>query len=146
MLFLWVIMPLKYFHYWTFWWQYWRCHIWPIELEWLHRLVMGPGQPGSGWVSHLWFGFEFGKFPLKTSNFSIFPFGSKKSLWVGSNMGVGGSASYLLQVKSLLGSDQGPSFVWCMCSSHLKLLEDVSHRPYWESIDAKILKPLQSFI
>jgi len=28
--------------------------------------------PGSGWVSHLWFGFEFGKFPLKMSNFSIF--------------------------------------------------------------------------
>jgi len=27
---------------------------------------------GSGWVSHLWFRFEFGKFPLKMSNFSIF--------------------------------------------------------------------------
>jgi len=25
-----------------------------------------------GWVSHLWFGFEFGKFPLKMSNVSIF--------------------------------------------------------------------------
>jgi len=24
---------------------------------------------GSGRVSHLWFGLEFGKFPLKTSNF-----------------------------------------------------------------------------
>jgi len=40
-------------------------------------LVMGPGQKfltrvGSGWVSHLWFGFEFGKF------FNFFPFGSKK--------------------------------------------------------------------
>jgi len=51
-------------------------------------VVMGPGQKflnrvgsifcdwvGSGRVSHLWFGLEFGKFPLKTSNFSIFPFG-----------------------------------------------------------------------
>jgi len=38
---------------------------------------MGPGQIfwsifcGSGRVSHLWFGLEFGKFPLKTSNFPI---------------------------------------------------------------------------
>jgi len=49
-----------------------------------------PGQVGSifcgsGRVSHLWFGFEFGKFPLKTSNFSIFfTLGQKKSLRVGS--------------------------------------------------------------
>jgi len=46
-------------------------------------VVMGPGQKflaqvrpgqffcGSGRVSHLWLGFEFGKFPLKMSNFSI---------------------------------------------------------------------------
>jgi len=38
---------------------------------------MAPGQKfltpvGLGWVSHLWFGLEFGKFPLKMSNFSIF--------------------------------------------------------------------------
>jgi len=26
-------------------------------------------QVGSGSVSHLWFGFDFGKFPLKMSNF-----------------------------------------------------------------------------
>jgi len=37
----------------------------------LRLLVMGPGQKfltlvGSGCVSHLWFGFEFQKFPLKT--------------------------------------------------------------------------------
>jgi len=39
---------------------------------------------GSGWVSHSWFGLEFGKFPLKTSNFSIFfPSGQKKLLRVG---------------------------------------------------------------
>jgi len=33
----------------------------------------------SGWVSHLWFGFEFGKLPLKIpAFFNFFPFGSKK--------------------------------------------------------------------
>jgi len=32
----------------------------------------------SGWVSHLWFGFEFGKFSLKRSNFSFFPLQVKK--------------------------------------------------------------------
>jgi len=34
---------------------------------------------GSGWVSHRWFGFGFGKFPKKTIKFfNIFHFGSKK--------------------------------------------------------------------
>jgi len=62
---------------------------------------------GSGWVSHLWFGFEFGKFPLKKFKFSIFcPSGQKKSFRVGSESTQvrGGSASYLLRVKSKLGS------------------------------------------
>jgi len=49
---------------------------------------MGLGQiflTWVGWVSHFWFEFGFGKFPLKTSNFSIFsPSGEKKSLWVAS--------------------------------------------------------------
>jgi len=46
---------------------------------WLHcsdgsgSKIFDPGR-----VSHLRFGFEFGKFPLKMSKFSIF------SLWVGS--------------------------------------------------------------
>jgi len=81
-------------------------------------LVMGPGQKfltwvgssqfflalvGLGRVSHLWFGSEFGKFPLKMSNFSFFFLLGQKNLsestWV-----EGGSASYLLQVKSKLGS------------------------------------------
>jgi len=83
---------------------------------------MGPGQKfltrvgsgqffvtrvGSGRVSHLWFGLEFGKFPLKMSNFSIFsPSGQKKLLQVGSERTrvKAGSASYLLRVKSKLGS------------------------------------------
>jgi len=72
---------------------------------------------GLGRVSHLWFGLEFGKFPLKTSNFSIFfPWGQKKLPRVGSESTrvKAGSASYLLRVKSKLGSGrvgsgQGPS-------------------------------------
>jgi len=45
--------------------------------------IFDPGQVGaifcgSGRVSHLWFGFQLGKFPLKTSNCSIFlPSGQK---------------------------------------------------------------------
>jgi len=56
---------------------------------------------------YLWFGFEIGKFPLITLNFSNFyPLGKKKSLRVGSESTrvEGGSASYLLRVKSKLGS------------------------------------------
>jgi len=72
---------------------------------------MGPGQKfltrvgsifsGSGWVSHLWFGLDFQKFPLKMLKFSIvFLSGQKKSLRVGSESTrvKGGSASYLLRV------------------------------------------------
>jgi len=60
-----------------------------------------------GRVSHLWLGFEFGKFPLKMANFSIFfPLDQKKYLLVGSESTLveGGSATYLLGVKSKLGS------------------------------------------
>jgi len=35
-------------------------------------------RDGSGWVSHYWFGVDFGKFLLKMANFSIsFPLGQK---------------------------------------------------------------------
>jgi len=80
---------------------------------------------GSGWVRHLWFGFDFGKFPLKMSNFSIFPFRSKKSLWVGSKYTrvKGRLASYLLQVKSKFGWGQGPSLLKTKFKSlHFRLL------------------------
>jgi len=69
--------------------------------------VTGLGQFFVAWVGSAIFG--FGKFLLKTSNFSIFflrienkshRVGSK-STWV-----KGGSASYLLQVKSMLGLGQ----------------------------------------
>jgi len=66
----------------------------------------------SGRVSHLWFESRFGKFPLKISNFSIFfPSGQKKLLRVGSESTrvKAWLASYLLRVKSKLGSGQGPS-------------------------------------
>jgi len=90
-------------------------------------LVMGPGQKfltrvrsifcGSGRVSHLWFGLEFGKFPLKMSNFSIFfPSGQKKLLRVGSESTQvkAGSASYLLRVKSKLGSGRVMAHLYCL--------------------------------
>jgi len=45
-------------------------------------------QVGLGRVSHLWFGVDFGKFPLKMSNFSIFfPSDQNKSLLVRSKAG-----------------------------------------------------------
>jgi len=34
-----------------------------------------------GWVSHLWFGVDFGKFPLKMSNFSKFSVQIKKNIF-----------------------------------------------------------------
>jgi len=77
-------------------------------------VVMGPGRVnflwlGSGRVGSAIYGFglKFGKFRLKMSNFSIFlPSGQKKSLRVGSESTrvKAGSASYLLRVKSKLGS------------------------------------------
>jgi len=79
------------------------------ELSWL---VMGPDQKiltrvGSGQffvarvgrVSHLWFGIEFQKFPLKMSNFSIFfPSGQKNLLWSG---------------RKVPGSKPGQPLIYC---------------------------------
>jgi len=86
------------------------------------KVVMGLGQKfltrvGLGRVSHLWFGFEFGKFPLKMSTFSIF------SLWSESTRVEGRWASYLLRVKSKLGSGQGPSLI----KSQLKYILALKH-------------------
>jgi len=69
-------------------------------------IFSGLGQPGSGWVSHLWFGFGFGKFPLKTSNFSIFSLWVKKNL-LGSGQKVPGSRAGWLLFTAWVGS--GPS-------------------------------------
>jgi len=82
--------------------------------------VMGPSQKfltqvgsifcGSGRVSHLWFEFEFEKFPLKMSNFSILSLRVKKNLF-GLGLEVPGSACYLLRVKSKLRLGQDPSLI-----------------------------------
>jgi len=63
---------------------------------------------GLGWVSHLWFGFGFGKFPLKISNFSIFPLLIKKYTlgWVKKYPGQR-QVDLLLRVKSMLWLGQG---------------------------------------
>jgi len=68
---------------------------------------VGSGQPFMVWV-------RIRKIsPKNVKFFNFFTFGSKKSLWVGSESTQvkAGSASYLLQVKSKLGSGQGPSLV-----------------------------------
>jgi len=64
-----------------------------------------------GQVSHLWFRFWLGKSPLKIPNFPIFFPSDKKQLhriWPKSTRVKNGLASYLLQVKSMLGLGQGP--------------------------------------
>jgi len=82
---------------------------------------MGLGWVGStfcssGWVSHLWFGFRFGKFPLKVSNFSVFsPRVKKKYLRVVSkSTRVKGGKGLLFtagQKYALVGLSQGPSLL-----------------------------------
>jgi len=51
--------------------------------------------------------------PKNFKFFNFFPSGQKKSLWVGSESTrvKGGLASYLLRVKTKLGSGQGPSLL-----------------------------------
>jgi len=70
--------------------QFWAFWCFILTLDQRMVLVMGLGQNffGSGWVSHLWFG--FGKFPLKIPNFSIFFPSSQKNI-VGLGLKVPGS-------------------------------------------------------
>jgi len=82
-------------------------------------LVMGPVQ-NLGWV-RLFFcclgrarsaTYGFGKFPLKISNFSFFcPLDQKNLIGLGqkNTQATDRLASYLLLIKSKLGSNQGPS-------------------------------------
>jgi len=87
----------------------------------VEKLVMGPGQKfltqvgsifcGLGRVSHLWFGFEFGKFPLKMSNFSFFSLrvgrkvpGSKLGrplIYCGSKVSLGRVRDHLYEKQSV---------------------------------------------
>jgi len=64
--------------------------------------------PRLGRVSHLWFGFGFGKFPLKIPNFEFFSFRVKKYHRVGSKgtRVIDGLASHPLRAKSMLRSDR----------------------------------------
>jgi len=79
------------------------------ELGWVKFLLLGSGR-----VSHLWFEFGSGKFsPKNPKFFNSFHIGSKKSHWVVSKSTrvKDGLASYLLRVKSMLRSGQGPCLV-----------------------------------
>jgi len=63
-----------------------------------------------GWVTHLQFGFEFGKFPLKCQFFQFFTLWVKKNLF-GSGQKVAGSKASrpLIYCESKVRSGQGPS-------------------------------------
>jgi len=81
-----------------------------FDPDWVGSIFCGSGQVGSA-VNGLSLNLE--NFPIKCQIFQLFPFGSKKSLQVESKSTrvKGRLASYLLQVKSKLGSGQGPSLV-----------------------------------
>jgi len=90
---------------------------------------MSPGQFFVGQVSYLRFGFEFGIFPLKIPNFSIFSLPVKnKSHRVGSKSTQvkDSSTTYLLRVRSMLRSGQGPSLKICCHYDSSWLLNCVS--------------------
>jgi len=62
---------------------------------------------GSGRVSHLWFGFEFQKFPLKMSNFSIFfPSGQKNCFGSGRRVTGSKPGRPLIYSRSKVSSGQ----------------------------------------
>jgi len=73
--------------------------------------------PGLGRVSHLWFGFGLGNFPLEMSIFQFITFGSIK---IKSTQVKDGLSSYFLRIKSMLRSGQGPSLVHT-CKFKLKI-------------------------
>jgi len=99
----------------------------------IFRVVVGPGQifvtwVGSGGVSHLWFGYGFGKFPQKITIFSNFcPSGQKKCHRVGSKSTLvrAGSATYLLRVKSMFGSVHGLSLFQSLDSDPVNYLHPI---------------------
>jgi len=63
-----------------------------------------------GRVSHLWFGFEFQKFPLKMSNFSTFsPSGQKNCFRSGQKVPGSKPGRPLIYCGSKVSSGQGPS-------------------------------------
>jgi len=60
-----------------------------------------------GWVSHLWFGSGFGKFPLKIPNFLIFTLRVKK-------ISLGRVKKYLGQRRVGLLFTAGQKYAWVL--------------------------------
>jgi len=76
---------------------------------------------GSGRVSHLWFGLEFGKFPLKISIFQFFPFGSIKiSSGLGRKVPRSKAGRPLIYCGSKVSSGRVESGPISSCSSFLR--------------------------
>jgi len=69
----------------------------------------------SGRVSNLWVGFEFGKFPLKMSNFSIFCPTGQKYLFRSK------AGRLLIFCRSKVSSGQGPSLELTLTLIYLQL-------------------------
>jgi len=62
---------------------------------------------GLGRVSHLWFGYGFGNFPLKIPNFSIFCTSGKKNvIWSGRKVPGSEPGKPLIYCRSKVCSDQ----------------------------------------
>jgi len=116
------------------------------------KAVMGPGQKfltrfgsifcGSGRVSHLRFGFEFQKFALKMSNFSIFSPSGQKNLF-GSGRKVPGSEAGqpLIYCGSKVSSGQVRAHLYCKATYFL-WLKIISIRV---QSDKELLKTIQYF-
>jgi len=93
---------------------------------------MGPGQKFltqigsifccSGRASHLWFGFGFGKFPLKIPNISIFFHSAPKKISWGRVKKYPGQRR--VGLKSVLGLVQGPS-LHCLLQKKLFQLNQI---------------------
>jgi len=96
-----------------------ECHELPAQIyryeeETYLIFVMGPGR-----VGHLWFGFGFGKFSLKMSNFSIFSLRVKK-------ISLGWVKKYPGQRHVGLLFSAGQKYAWVGSRSHLYLISNTT--------------------
>jgi len=71
---------------------------------------------------------------LDFKNFSIFSLRVKKNLF-GSGQKVPGSASYFLQIKSMLGSGQGPSLAQRLAGVKLEMGIDPTWAYFWLAVN-----------
>jgi len=94
--------------------------------------MVGSGQFFVARVSHLWFGFEFGKFTLTTSNFSIFFTSGQKNLFELGRKVPGSKAGWPLiycgSKVSSVWAGQGPSLI-LIFSGRQKSARPISARP-----------------